>query len=115
MISVIVTGPSADPQDVTEPVTARAAELALGSLRDIWPVRTGRSRDGLHATADSVEGTASYTDDVHARGSSVPIADGQARTIGEQSADAAVSETDAEVSREIDGILTDILRTNMER
>lgn len=112
-VEVIVEGPSGETVEtaITE-VTSRAAELALSELRDVWPERTGRSRAGLYATDDAVLGRASYTDQVRARGSRIPIVDSLARDIGERAADRAASESDIEAA--LDAALTDILTQNME-
>lgn len=116
MITVQVTGNSpSDPDEVLGTVTSKAAEISLGSLRDIWPIRTGRSLAGLSATVDAVVGSATYTDDVKRRGSDTPIADSDAKVIGEISADKAVEETDSAVSELLDGIMTSILSENLER
>ena len=116
MITVIVDGsPTADIDDVTTVVTRQAAELSLGSLRDIWPVRTGRSRDGLRATDTAVVGAASYTSDVHQRGSALPIVDSDAKAIGEISAEQAAEHTDQAVSDLLDGLVTSILSDTLER
>jgi len=114
-VEIEVLGPTADPGDTEAIVFARAAEIALHGLREIWPVRTGRSRDGLRATADAVVGAASYTDDVTARGSDVPIVDSNARVIGEIAATKAVVETASEVSETLDGVLISILSEHLER
>lgn len=112
-VTVTVSGATSDTvDDVIEQVTAKAAEMALADLQAIWPVRTGRSRDGLRATADAVVGSAPYTDDVKQRGSATPIADSDAGPIGDTAAARAVSESD--ISQAMGGVIASILAENLE-
>jgi len=114
MISVVVTSDgSGDVDTATDRVTRAAAELALIALRDVWPVQTGASRDGLRSTVDSVEGTASYTTDVRLSGTRVPIAYGLAHTIAQVALDDAIAAAD--ITDALDGAVSSILRSNLER
>ena len=99
-------------EDVIEQTLAKAAEIAAGSLRSMWPVRTGTSRDGLQARGNLVVGTAAYTDDVRTRGSATPIVDAEAGPIGETAARQALAADD--LSEALDGVITRILSESLE-
>ena len=114
MISVVVTSDgSGDVDTATDRVTRAAAELALSDLQAIWPVRSGTSLAGLHVEGSAVVGSASYTDEVRQRGSSLPIVDGAAQAIGESAAENASAAAD--ITDALDGAVSSILRSNLER
>lgn len=110
-VEVSVSGPPASSAEDAERIVAeRAAEIALGTLRDIWPVRTGRSKSGLTTRGSLVVGTAEYTDEVRRRGSSTPIVTTEAPRIGEDAAQQAADELAEQVALAIEGAVTESLR-----
>jgi len=111
-IMVTVIGGDVEPAKVVDEVLSEAARLALDELRATWPVRTGRSRDGLRADGPAVVGSAPYTDDVRRSRGEPTIASSEAPAIGERAAERAASKGDIDAS--MDGAIAGILRDSLE-